>query len=283
MRRILSVITLNAVTKEKKVKLTFLAALAFGLTSTSALALAQFSTPEEATDALTQAVATHNEAALNHLLGDAWREIVPPDGAEPEAVDRFLRDWKVSHHIVLHGDTAHLQVGAQDWQLPVPLVKHAQGWRFDMQGAAEEIAIRTIGRNELAAIEALHAGVDAQQSYYALNQRYAQKIVSSDGKKDGLYWPVKPGEAPGPLGPAFSPQAAGMGYHGYRFRLLPADDNGFTMIAWPVRYGETGVMSFIVNESDRVYQKDLGQSSSRKAQALAAFDPDDGWQNVASE
>ncbi|EOC1473622.1 DUF2950 family protein [Cronobacter turicensis] len=264
-------------------KLTFLAALAFGLTSTYALALAQFATPEQAADALTQAIDTQNETALSDLLGNDWRQILPPEGADPEAVDRFLRDWNVSHHVVQHGDTAHLQVGAQSWQLPIPIVKSAQGWQFDMQGAADEIATRTIGRNELAAIEALHAGVDAQQSYYALNQRYAQKIISSEGQKDGLYWPVKPGEAPSPLGPAFSPQTADAGYHGYRFRLLPAHDNGFTMIAWPVRYGETGVMSFIVTQDDTVYQKDSGQSSSQKAQALAAFDPDDGWQKVAAE
>ncbi|WP_149806720.1 DUF2950 family protein, partial [Salmonella enterica] len=142
---------------------------------------------------------THDEAALNHLLGDEWREILPPEGADPEEVRRFLRDWKVNHHIVLQCDTAHLQVGAQDWQLPVPLVKHAQGWQFDMQGAAEEILTRTIGRNELAAIAALHAGVDAQLSYYALNQRYAEKTISGEGRKDALYWRVKPGGARCPL------------------------------------------------------------------------------------
>ncbi|EOV9626492.1 DUF2950 family protein [Cronobacter sakazakii] len=273
---------MNAITKkEKKVKSTFLAALAFGLSASHAFAQAQFSTPDKAADALTQAISTHDEAALNHLLGDDWREILPPEGADPEEVSRFLRDWKVNHHIVLQGDTAHLQVGAQDWQLPVPLVKHAQGWQFDMQGAAEEILTRTIGRNELAAIAALHAGVDAQQSYYALNQRYAEKIISSEGKKDGLYWPVKPGEAPSPLGPAFSQQRQDMGYHGYHFRLLPTHDNGFAMLAWPVSYGETGVMSFIVKQDDRVLQANLGTDTAQRVSVIDPAHLDNAWEPVA--
>lgn len=101
-----------------------------------------------------------------------------------------------------------------------------------MQKAADEILTREIGRNELAAIEALHAYVDAQRSYYAMNHRYAQKIVSTPWLKDGLYWPISPGEAPSPLGPAFSPPEPGMGYHGYRFRIL-SDKNGFAMVAGP--------------------------------------------------
>jgi hypothetical protein len=138
-----------------------------------------------------------------------------------------------------------------------------------------------VGRNELAAIEALHAYVDAQDSYYALTSQYAQKIVSSEGKKDGLYWPVKPGEAPSPLGPAFSPKAPGQGYHGYHFRILPDSKSGFAMIAWPVSYGETGVMSFMINGEDRVWQANLGEQSAAEAKAIPTFNPDDRWQRVA--
>ncbi|EKY3231325.1 DUF2950 family protein [Cronobacter malonaticus] len=262
-------------------KSTFLAALAFSLASTHAFALAQFPTPEQAADALTQAISTHDEAALNHLLGDDWRRILPPEGADPEAVSRFLRDWKASHRVVQQGDTAHLQVGEQNWQLPIPVVKHDQSWQFDMQGAADEIVTRTIGRNELAAIAALHAAVDAQQSYYALNQRYAEKIVSSEGKKDGLYWPVQPGEAPSPLGPAFSPQQQDMGYHGYHFRLLPTHDNGFAMLAWPVSYGETGVMSFIVKQDDRVLEANLGTDTAQRVSTIDPAHLDKTWHLVA--
>ncbi|ELT0934957.1 DUF2950 family protein [Enterobacter roggenkampii] len=248
--------------------------------SASAMAQQYFSTPDQATDALASAISEHNERAMSNLLGENWRDFLPPEGVDPDAVDRFLRDWKVRHNTVVEGDTAHLVVGDNDWQLPIPVIKTAAGWQFDIKEGAEEILTREIGRNELAAIEALHAYVDAQQSYFAMNQKYAQKIVSSEGKKDGLYWPVSPGETPSPLGPAFSPKEPGTGYHGYRFRILP-DNNGFAMVAWPVSYGQTGVMSFVINQDDKVYQSDLGKDSEQKARALTAYNPDKIWQPVA--
>lgn len=248
----------------------------------SAVAVAQqhFDSPEKATDALVKAISEHNESAMASLLGDNWRDFLPEDGVDPEAVDRFLRDWQVNHHTVIDGDKAWLTVGDNHWQLPIPAVKTREGWHFDMREAEDEIHTREVGRNELAAIEALHAYVDAQQSYYAMNQKYAQKIVSSTGQKDGLYWPVSPGEAPSPLGPAFSPKEPGTGYHGYRFRILP-DNTGFAMVAWPVSYGQTGVMSFVVNQDDKVYQTNLGDDSEQKAKALQTYQPDNAWQPVA--
>lgn len=175
------------------------------MVSAAVMAQQSFSSPEQATSALASAISEQNESAMNNLLGENWRDFLPPEGVDPDAVDRFLRDWNVHHKTVISGNVAHLVVGDNGWQLPIPVVKTASGWQFDMQEAAEEILTREIGRNELAAIEALHAYVDAQQSYFAMNQKYAQKIVSSEGKKDGLYWPVAPGETPSPLGPAFSP------------------------------------------------------------------------------
>ncbi|MCW1829365.1 DUF2950 domain-containing protein [Enterobacter asburiae] len=248
--------------------------------SASAMAQQSFSTPDQATDALANAISEHNESAMSNLLGENWRDFLPPEGVDPDAVDRFLRDWKLRHNTVVEGDTAHLVVGESGWQLPIPVNKTAAGWQFDIKEGAEEILTREIGRNELAAIEALHAYVDAQQSYFAMNQKYAQKIVSSEGKKDGLYWPASPGEAPSPLGPAFSPKEPGTGYHGYRFRILP-ENNGFAMVAWPVSYGQTGVMSFVINQDDKVYQSDLGSDSEQKAWALTAYHPDKTWQPVA--
>lgn len=250
------------------------------MASSFAFAQQHFTTPERATEALATAIGEQNEGAMADLLGENWREFLPPEGVDPEAVARFLRDWKVSHRTVTEGDVAHLLVGDNQWQLPIPVVKTAAGWQFDMQKAADEILTREIGRNELAAIAALHAYVDTQASYYALNQHYAQKIVSSEGKKDGLYWPVAPGEAPSPLGPAFSPAVPGTGYHGYRFRILPDNDKGFAMIAWPVSYGQTGVMSFIINQDDNVYQMDMGKDSEQAAQAVTRFHPDQHWQAV---
>ncbi|HBI6863605.1 TPA: DUF2950 family protein [Enterobacter cloacae] len=248
--------------------------------SAAAMAQQSFSTPAQATDALAHAISEQNETAMNNLLGENWRDFLPPDGVDPDAVDRFLRDWKVRHNTVIDGSTAHLVVGNNDWQLPIPVVKTAAGWQFDIKEGAEEILTREIGRNELAAIEALHAYVDAQQRYFAMNQKYAQKIVSTEGKKDGLYWPVSPGEAPSPLGPAFSPKEPGAGYHGYRFRILP-DEKGFAMVAWPVSYGQTGVMSFVINQGDKVYQADLGNDSEQNAKALTTYNLDKNWQPVS--
>jgi len=173
-------------------KMTLLSGVALFMASTVAAAQQQFSSPDQATDALTQAISEQNEGAMGNLLGENWRSVLPPEGVDPEAVARFLRDWKVKHATVVSGDTAHLIVGENAWQLPIPVVKTSNGWQFDMQQAADEILTREIGRNELAAIEALHAYVDAQQSYFALNQTYAAKIVSSEGKKMAFTGPHRP-------------------------------------------------------------------------------------------
>ncbi|WP_336287235.1 DUF2950 family protein [Cronobacter dublinensis] len=257
-----------------------LCATALFMLSASAMAQHSFSTPDKATDALATAIREQNESAMSNLLGERWRDFLPPEGVDPDAVERFLRDWKARHNTVVEGNTGHLIVGVNHWKFPIPVVKTASGWQFDLKQGAQEILTREIGRNELAAIEALHACVDAQQRYFAMNQQYAEKIVSTDGKKDGLYWPVAPGETPSPLGPAFSPKEPGIGYHGYRFRILP-ESKGFAMVAWPVSYGQTGVMSFVVNQDDKVYQTDFGHDSQQKAQAVSAFSPDKTWQPVA--
>ena len=113
------------------------------------------------------------------------------------------------------------------------------------------------------------------------NHAWAQKIISSDGKKDGLYWPAAPGEAPSPLGPAFSPVEPGEGYHGYRFRIIKDGENqGAALLAWPVEWGKTGIMSFMVNQNDEVYQANLGDETQSKARAISQFSPDSGWQAI---
>lgn len=256
-----------------------------------------FNTPEEAANAFAVAITQQDDAELTNLLGNDWREFLPPEGVDPEAVARFTRDWKVSHRIVQKDNVAHLNVGSESWQLPLPIVKAENGWRFDMKGAADEILTRAIGRNELSAIQAMHAYVDAQHSFYQMNHEYAQKFVSSEGKKDGLYWPVQPGEAPSPLGPSFSPVQPGMGYHGYHFRIITAqgkntDDGekdylqdgkmvgGFALIAWPVEYGKTGIATFMINQQDGIWQTDLGPQTAEKAKAITRFDPGSDWQTV---
>ncbi len=150
--------------------------------------------------------------------------------------------------------------------------KTSQGWRFDMAAGEEEILTRAIGRNELSAIAAMHAYIDAQQDYYQLNHRWAQKIISSEGKKMGCTWPTSPGETPSPLGPAFSPTEPGAGYHGYRFRIIAGrDDQDAALLAWPVEWGETGVMSFMIDLHDTVYQANLGEESAAKRRPSRAL------------
>ena len=241
-----------------------------------------FSSPDEAAKAFAAAVADQNEAQLAAVLGDDWRLYLPQNEVDPEAIARFNRDWAVKHEVVEQENIAHLNVGDAGWQLPIPIVKIAGGWHFDMPAAQEEILTRAIGRNELSAIEAMHAYVDAQYDYRQRKQAYATKLISSEGQQDGLYWPVQPGEAPSPLGPAFSPGEPGVGYHGYHFRIIKSDSTrGFALLAWPVEWQKTGVMSFMVSQDDQVYQKDLGSDSREKAQALSAYHPDKTWQHVA--
>lgn len=255
--------------------------LALVMTPMMALAQQQFSTPEQAASALAEAISQHDESALDTLLGDNWQQFLPPDGIAPDAVDRFQRDWQVKHNIVRQDNSAWLDVGQEEWRLPIPIIKGDDGWHFDMAAAEDEILTRAIGRNELSAIQAMHAYVDAQQDFYQLNHAWAQKIISSDGKKDGLYWPEAPGEAPSPLGPAFSPIEPGEGYHGYRFRIIKDGENqGVALLAWPVEWGKTGVMSFMVNQNDQVWQANLGEETQSKAQAITAFSPDSAWQVV---
>lgn len=255
--------------------------LALVMAPMMALAQQQFSTPEQAASALAEAISQHDESALDTLLGDNWQQFLPPDGIAPDAVDRFQRDWQVKHNVVRQDNSAWLDVGQEEWRLPIPIIKGDDGWHFDMAAAEDEILTRAIGRNELSAIQAMHAYVDAQQDFYQLNHAWAQKIISSDGKKDGLYWPATLGEAPSPLGPAFSPIEPGEGYHGYRFRIIKDVENqGVALLAWPVEWGQTGVMSFMVNQNDQVWQANLGEETQSKAQAITAFSPDSAWQVV---
>lgn len=243
----------------------------------TAFAQRTFTTPGQAAEAFASAVRTQNEAALTEMLGENWRQVLPPEGVDPQAVARFNRDWAIGHTVESENGTAHISVGKNGWRLPIPVIKTEAGWQFDMHGAADEILTRTLGRNELSAIEAMHAYVAAQQDYYMLNHAYAQKLISSAGKKDGLYWPVSPGETPSPLGPDFSPGQPGLGYHGYHFRILSTPGGTTALIAWPVVYGQTGITTFMVDKADRVWQTDFGRQTTEKVRAIKRFAPDDKW------
>jgi hypothetical protein len=266
-----------------------------------------FPSPEAAMNAFGEAVATSDDAAMRALLGADYTRLIPPAGAEVRY--RFLAAWAKSHSIKPDGDaTARIAVGDDGWTLPIPIVRTAQGWQFDTRAGAEEMRIRRIGRNELAVQQVMLAIYDAQKDYARQDRKgdgvlqYANRFTSSPGRQDGLYWPTKAGEAPSPLGPAVAAaRTAGgggdAGYYGYRYKLLTGQGKnapggaydyvangrmigGFAAVAWPARYGDTGVMTFIVSHDGVVYEKDLGPDTAARASGMTRFDPDSTWQKV---
>jgi len=265
-----------------------------------------FSTPDAAMNAFGEAVTNNDEATLQSIFGRDFRNLIPPVGADIRS--RFLDEWGKSHQVEQTGDKhARITVGNDGWTFPIPLAKGAKGWHFDMQAGVEEMRLRRIGRNELAVIQTMLAVYDAQREYALTDHdgvgllRYASKLSSSPGKHDGLYWPTEPDAPPSPLGPAFvqatTRNAADAGYHGYHYKLLTSQGphapggaydyvahgklfGGFAVLAWPVRYGDTGIKSFMVSHAGQVYERDLGPDSAAKAKAISSFDPGPGWAKV---
>jgi len=271
--------------------------------ATPVLAQKAFPTPEAAADALIDGIARHDPDAVNTVLGADYKRYIPMDDASAEDRTNFLAAWARNHKVVTTGDRAMVEVGTYGWTMPIPLVKTGAGWSFDTRAAAEEMRIRRIGRNELAAMQVVLAYVDAQREYAARDwdgdgaKSYAMKGLSSRGKRDGLYWASLPGEPESPLGPAFADARPGQPYHGYAFRILTAQGpsapggaksfvkngrmtEGFALIAWPAKYDYTGVMTFIVNQDGVVYEKDLGPNTAAVAAAIKSFNPDSSWQRA---
>jgi hypothetical protein len=265
-----------------------------------------FPTADAAADALTKAVRDNDQKAMTALWGADWRDFVPgTDNDMQQRRGAYLAAWDESHRLVMSGDAkAVIEVGKNGWTMPVPLVKDGSDWRFDFNAGLKEMALRRIGHDEAAVVQTLLAIVDAQSDYAAMDPTnagagaYARRLLSSPGKKDGLYWDAKAGEPQSPLGPAVAKaQADGQspdGHYGYYFRLLYSQGaaapggvrnyvvngrmiGGFGVIAWPVRYGITGVMTFMVDQDGVVYQQDLGPETAQKAGVIASFDPDKGW------
>ena len=265
-----------------------------------------FPTADAAAAALTDAVRSKNIKAIASMFGNDWRDFVPADADERDRRRaNFLAAWDESHKVtVTDGTKAVVEVGKSGWTLPVPIFKDGAEWRFDIEAGRKEMWARQIGRDELAVIQTLLAIVDAQRDYAALDPMktgapaYARRLLSSPGRKDGLYWEAPAGQPQSPLGPAVAKAQAGSstpdGHYGYNFRLLYAQGpaapggardyivggrmiGGFGVIAWPLRYGETGVMTFIVSQSGDVYQRDLGPETAQRAAAIVVFNPDKDW------
>lgn len=277
----------------------------------SCMATAQqaFPTPEKAAEALVQALGTEHadQARLTELLGSDWHNYIPREGVQRKDVDAFLQQYREQHHIEKSGDNKGiLAVGPENWTLPIPLVKVASGWRFDLKAGSAEIRARQIGRNELDAVQSVLAYHDAQMDYASVDRdgdgalEYAQKISSTPGKHDGLYWAQDDSDQISPLGPSFGKAIADEEWHGYRFRILHGQgpsapggaysyligdkmSRGFALIAWPAKYNVTGVMSFMISHEGQVFEKDLGPEGEKLALAMKRFDPDDSWQEVAAD
>jgi hypothetical protein len=272
----------------------------------------EFDTPEQAIEAFKSTVSGGDFNKLAQLLGLDAAKARSSDGASENyvAIQSGLKEKLVIED--QDGDKV-LEIGNQLWPLPFHLVKTQDGkWAFDTFAGLEEIANRRVGENEISTIDTVRAYVDAQEDYASEDRdgdgvlEYAQKLISSDGQHDGLYWPSELGDGEeSPAGPALADgdalerAKAGLGYNGYRYRILTGQGGdvaggkfdyiingnmiaGFGLVAWPVKYGITGVKTFVVNKSGIIYEADLGNQTAGVAEKIRAFNPVDKW-DIASE
>jgi Protein of unknown function (DUF2950) len=272
-----------------------------------------YRSPDDAAAALAEAVKTGTRRALISVLGRDGGDIIESGDpvADAEARQRFLSAYEAKHSVKVEGNkNATLILGPDDFPFPIPLVSYNTGWEFNAAAGRREILYRRIGRNELDAIQISLAFVDAQNEYAEKDRTgsgagvYAQRIVSTAGKKDGLYW--RDDSDPSPLG-ELAAKASAEGYkasgdesepyHGYYFRILSGQGadapggalnyvvkgkmiGGFGLIAYPAEYGNSGVMTFLVNHAGTVYQKDLGSRTTAIAKRIIWFNPDHTWKKV---
>ena len=277
----------------------------------SANAQRAYQTPEEAVTTLADAIKSGSTREITRVLGAEAEGIIfsGDDVADREARKRFVEAYDARHKAVVEGDKANLVIGNDDFPFPIPLIRQKAAWKFDTTAGRLEILYRRIGRNELDAIQTCLAYVDAQNEYAEKDRGagigvYAERIVSAAGKKNGLYWPESDGD-PSPIG-AFVAQATAEGYkagerptpyHGYYYRILTRQGpyapggtlnyivkgkmiGGFGLLAYPAAYGNSGVMTFVVNHAGTVYQKDLGDYATSRARWIEWFNPDQTWKKV---
>jgi hypothetical protein len=274
-----------------------------------------FTTPEQAVDALMAALKADDDAAMLAIFGEQHKNLVVTSDRAANSATRaeVLAHMQDFHDLDEVGpDRRTLFIGDQAWPVPIPLVRNGSSWRFATEEGEQEIFNRRIGRNERNAITVLHAYLDAQRQYASQDRdgdevlQYAQKLASAPGKQDGLYWDTDDSETeePSPFGPLIAESAAylkghqpGDAYRGYHFGILTRQGKsapggaysyvingrmiaGFAMVAYPDVYGESGVMTFIVNHNGKVFEKDLGKNSTVQGARMTTFDPGAGWTRV---
>jgi len=294
-----------------------LALLAFALpVSASAEDEQTFASPQEAVNALVTAAKNHDTNAIHSIFGATGHDLISPDVVQAtEEYKLFVQHLTEKTELASNSDSnVTLEIGADGWPFPIPLVKQGGKWFFDTVAGAEEILNRRIGMDEIGAINVCNAYVDAQREYASQDRMgdgvlaYAQFLRSTPDTHDGLFWPTnQPGEELSPLGPLIA-QARVDGYHrtakmlndeqapyhGYYFKILTRQGKhapggkydyiingrmiaGFSLVAWPAEWGNTGVMTFIVNQQGKVYQKNLGSKTVKIANAMTIYDPNDAW------
>jgi hypothetical protein len=273
-----------------------------------------FKSPQAAVDALLAVAAQNQTGDLLAILGSAGKDVVfsGDETADRAGREAFLAASKEKTALVTTSKASVvLKVGADEWPFPIPIVKGAKGWFFDTAAGKQELISRRIGRNELRAIALCQAFVTAEREYAQTGQNgatpgvYAQRLLSSEGKHDGLYWVAKAGEPESPLGP-LAAEAAVEGYeakpsasgpkpfHGYFFKIMTAQGanapagaqdyvadgkmtGGFALVAWPAEYGVSGIMTFVVNQTGIVFEKNLGPKTADGAKVMDQFNPDLTW------
>jgi Protein of unknown function (DUF2950) len=272
-----------------------------------------FASPDEASNALVAVAKSGDQNALLAIFGPDSKEVIfSGDGVQDKnAADAFVAGYGVMHRWRRMPDGAEvLLVGADNFPFPIPLKKNGDGhWFFDTAAGKDEILSRRIGRNELAIIEVCRAVADAQAEYFSqlhdgeTTKQYAVKFISDPGKQNGLYWESPKGQPESPLGPlaAFATSEgykakpdAHTPFHGYYFHMLKGQSDkapggakdyvvdgkmvgGFAFVAYPAEYGNSGVMTFIINQDGVLLQKDLGKTTTETATAMTKFDPDSSW------
>lgn len=273
-----------------------------------------FQSPDEAVEALVAATKADDLKAMLGILGPGSKDLISSGDsvADNAERDKFVSSYEQKHSLETRtGGIMILHIGADDWSMPIPVVKKGAGWVFDIGKGRKEILNRRIGRNELQVIEVIDAYVDAQHEYASKDCRgagkveFAQRIISTPGSRDGLYWEAKEGEQQSPLGPLIA-RAAQEGYstegnlspfHGYYFKVLKGQGKnagggpysyvvkgkmilGFALVAYPAAYGNSGIMTFVVNQEGIIFEKNLGKDTRRAAEAITLFNPDRSWKKV---
>jgi hypothetical protein len=276
-----------------------------------------YPSPEAAVQALAAAAKDGSDAAVIAALGPDSEPVVGSgdDVADRNVRQRFAARYEEKNEIVKDGDAkAVLQIGKDEWPFPIPLVKDEAGWRCDVAAGEEALLERRRGKNELSAVQVCLAIADAQREYYLSNPEgsmllhYATRVISDEGKRNGLYWKSAEGEEPSPLGPLVAethaegyshgePTGEPQPYHGYYYKMLTRQGadapggaydyiahgemiGGFAAVAYPAEYDSSGVMTFLVNHDDVVYQKDLGPETPSVVGEMTAFNPDSTWKAV---